>query len=87
MSCRSRIFMVFSFRLFSYETCWANNSSLGATIDKKQNLFQRLISIKFSVGKSLFLKKSNICIYVRGLSFQYLGNKNSGETKNSEKVI
>jgi len=61
MSCRSRIFMVFSFRLFQYETCWANNSSLGATIDKKQNLFQRLISIKFSVGKSLFLKKSNIC--------------------------
>ena len=57
MSCRSRIFMVYSFRLFSYETCWANNSSLGATIDKKQNLFQRLISIKFSVGKSLFLKK------------------------------
>ena len=57
MSCRSRIFMVFSFRLFSYATCWANNSSLVATIDKKQNLFQRLISIKFSVGKSLFLKK------------------------------
>ena len=59
----------------------------GLPLIKKQNLFQRLISIKFSVGKSLFLKKSNICIYVRGLSFQYLGNKNSGETKNSEKVI
>lgn len=87
MSCRSRILWFSVFDCFHMKHVGLIIAPWGLPLIKNKISFSASYPSSFLLVKAYFLKKVTYVIYVRGLSFQYLGNKNSGETKNSEKVI